>query len=86
MDNNQTIELLKQILEQLRKIRFEQLLRNNPITKDWIPKDIVKDYLGYADTQMAAVERSHGLKVSQIGKRKFYHKDSINNLLEDSVN
>ncbi len=76
-----TIELLKEVKE----LKVQLLLNENPITKDWIPRDLVMSYLGYQDTQMGAIEKKYKLVVAKVGKRKFYHRESIKQMLDAAI-
>ena len=43
------------------------------------------EYLGYAETQMAALEKSGKIIVAKIGKRKFIQRVSIRKLIESGI-
>lgn len=49
---------------------------------DWIPRQRVKDYFGYGQTTMSTFAKDNNIRVSKIGKRIFYYKKDILNLLE----
>ncbi len=49
---------------------------------DWITRKQVKLFLSYGDTAMAELEKSGTLEYSQIGRRKFFRKSAIIDLLE----
>jgi hypothetical protein len=76
MNDNQLNELFRKLIEEIQELKSQLLLHHNPITPDWLPREIVMKYMGYADTQMSSMERRENLIVSKIGKRKFYRKDS----------
>ena len=56
-----------------------------PQIGDWLPRNIVKEFMGYGNTQMAAFEKMPGLVVSQIGNRKFIHLKSLIAVLEANI-
>lgn len=49
---------------------------------DWLTRKQVKSFLCYGDTAMAELEKSGTLEYSQIGRRKFFRKSAIIDLLE----
>lgn len=64
---------------------IKTLLTNKPhptISDKWVPREEVKSFFGYGDTQMAAFEKEFQLVTSKVGKRKFYAKASIQEALE----
>jgi hypothetical protein len=52
------------------------------IRRDWIPRDEVKHFLQFKDTQMSAITKKYKLTYSEIGKRRFFHTASIQKVLE----
>ncbi len=54
-------------------------------SSDWISRDSVKVFFGYKDTQLTSLEKKESLVVSKIGKRKFYSRESILNLLNRNI-
>jgi hypothetical protein len=85
MDENNVNQLLRQILTELKTQNTIRLIESNPLAKDWIPRDVVMNYLGYEATQMNTVEKRFRLKTSKCGKRKFYLRESIKELLETNI-
>ena len=80
-------ELLQEIQILLLEIKAEidsQKLSVNTID-GWIPRDIVKVFLAYGNTKMSSLEHDYDVVVSKIGNRKFYHKDSLIQLLQDNI-
>ena len=53
------------------------------VRKEWIPRDELKKYLQFGDTQMSAITKKYNLTYSEIGKRKFFHTASIQKVLEN---
>lgn len=43
----------------------------------WIPRDEVKLFFGYADTQLSVITKQYGLVTTEIGRRKFYSTSSL---------
>ena len=60
---------------------------NSPgyIVGNWIPRKKVMEFMNYGATQMASFEKTPGLIVSQVGKRKFIHRESLIKLLESHI-
>jgi hypothetical protein len=52
------------------------------IRREWIPREELKNYLQFADTQMSAITKQYGITYTEIGKRKFYSSASIKKILE----
>jgi hypothetical protein len=67
------------------KLISELIAQQNPLLQKWLPRDVVKDFFGYEDTQMTAMQKRAHLVTAKIGKRKFYKTDSILELLNSSV-
>lgn len=51
----------------------------------WLPKNTVKRFLNYGDTQLRNLEKNEMLTVSKIGHRKFYSYDSILALINNNI-
>lgn len=75
--------LLKEVNETKRLL--EEHIERPKITSKWRSRKEVMEFLGYADTQMGALEKSGQIIVSKIGNRKFIDVDSILKLLEDNI-
>ena len=67
----------------IKKTVEEQEISRN--FDNWIPRDKLKSFLNYEDTQLSALLKSGKLKISQIGNRKFIKRDSILKLLEENT-
>lgn len=76
--------LYSEILSELQAIKKQLLLSpvTTPIIPDWITKQDAMKFLGYQETTMSVLLKSGELVVSNIGARKFIHRDSIIKLLE----
>jgi len=51
----------------------------------WIPKKVVLRYFDYGDNQLRILEKKNDIKVSKIGRRKFYSTLSIIALIEKNI-
>ena len=79
-------ELIKWLTTELSEIKSLINEKKQPyVTKDWIPRSLVEEFFDYGDTQMTSFEKTHGLVVSKVGRRKFFHRASIEKLLEQNV-
>lgn len=83
----ETIEVLIEIKADTAELK-KRIPPNLPFThvsSVWIPRSIVMEFFRYGDTQMCALEKNTPLVISQVGKRKFIHRDSIAKLLDNNV-
>lgn len=85
--NNPTPDVASMLLAEMTAIRTTlQALQEGPsITTDWIPRAHVMAFFGYGDTQMGTLEKSGELVVTKIGNRKFYHRASLLELLQNNI-
>lgn len=84
MEENELLIQLKGEIADLKKL----MLLATPISSvsdKWLPRARVMEFLDYGATQMAAFEKSSGIVVSRIGKRKFFHRDSIEKILNNHL-
>jgi regulator of replication initiation timing len=79
--NEQLNEISTQLADMKAKLEESEIANN---FDNWIPRKKLMAFLGYEDTQMAALVKSGKLKVAQIGNRKFINRDSVLKLLEES--
>lgn len=74
--------LLKQIQEQ------NQFIANSypcpELRREWIPRDEVMKFLGYKPTQFIKIVKDYNLRISQIGKHKFFSTQSLQKALNQS--
>ena len=56
--------------------------RNSLAMGDWIPQKVVMRFFDYCDNQLRQLEKTGQVKVSKIGRRKFYSYKSIISLIE----
>ena len=75
---------LLQDLSDVKKL-LQDLKQSPEITSSWLPRSQVMAFVGYGDTQMAALEKSGSLVVTKVGNRKFIHRDSILSLLQANI-
>ena len=89
MDNRNYLppEIAGLLLDEMTAIRttLQTFTEGPSLTADWIPRQKVMEFFGYGDTQMGTLEKSGELVVSKIGNRKFYHKASILQLLQQNI-
>jgi hypothetical protein len=76
----ETEKLLGEIL--LIKKSLLAMENNGLALGGWITKNAVLRYFDYCDNQLRNLEKTHSIKVSRIGRRKFYSADSIIALIE----
>lgn len=80
-------ELVQSIKKEITELKVTLQNKTGSITlnEKWIPRRQLMEFMGYGNTQMASFEKEAGLVTSKIGKRKFYHRDSIEKLLEKNI-
>lgn len=80
--------LSTQVLDHLIQIEKKLFFKPDPtqISLEWIPKPDLQKFLGYGATKMAAFLKESGLVVSTVGKRKFIHRQSFLQYLEQNIN
>lgn len=69
----------------LIKQSLKVIERNGLALGDWLPKKAVMRYFDYCDNQLRSLEQTNEIKVSKIGRRKFYSLNSIITLLEKNI-
>jgi hypothetical protein len=74
----------ERLLGEILLIKKSLLLieKNSLALGGWLTKNTVLRYFDYCDNQLRNLERTHSIKVSKIGRRKFYSADSIIALIE----
>jgi hypothetical protein len=75
---------VKSVLSEIKSL-IEKLGAPFPcseVRKEWIPRDELKKYLQFGDTQMSAITKKYKLTYSEIGKRRFFQTASIQKVLE----
>jgi hypothetical protein len=87
INQNYPPELSAWLLKELSDVKhlLQEIKQSPEITTAWIPRSQVMQFFGYGDTQMATLERSGGLVVTKVGNRKFIHRDSILQLLQNNI-
>ena len=83
-------ELHKEIValrNQVVDLRKEILILTTPkaISDKWVPRSLVMDFMDYQNTQMAEFEKTDGIVVSQVGRRKFILRDSLEKLIDKNI-
>lgn len=84
MKDNDLLLSLKQELFEIKEHLYSTPA-HNPLIDKWIPRCDLMEFLHYGNTQMAALEKTEGVIVSKIGKRKFYNRESLEKLLEKHI-
>ena len=79
-DKNQ--EIVK-LLEELKR-KIENPIECPEIRQKWIPRDDVKKYFGYGDTQISYITKKYNITTTEVGKRKFYAASSLLSVLENN--
>lgn len=54
------------------------------LRRDWMPRDELKKYLQFGDTQMSFITKKYGLTYTEIGKRKLYSISSLQKILDSN--
>lgn len=86
MQTNELYELLRQIKADIDEIKKNQMAAAAARVSDkWVPRPFVMNFFDYENTQIAEFERIDGVIVSQIGRRKFFHRESISKLLDNNI-
>ena len=80
---NTELQKISQEISQIRKQFAEYEIQKQ--FDGWIPRKKLKEFLNYGETQLSEFLKSNGLKVSQIGNRKFIKKESFLKLLEENT-
>ena len=75
---------IKKLLETLLK-RIEEQNPCPEIRREWIPKQELQSFLGFANTQMSNHEKNYNFVYSTIGKQKFYSTKSVSNILNKNI-
>ena len=85
MENSKTnqTEIEKQILKQLQEIRKK--MEENISVGDYLTREQTMIFLGYKKTTMRELEKSEKLTPSTLGRKKFYLKKQIIELLNKNI-
>lgn len=84
MNANESIE---KILEELLTLK-EQITKSKshqPVSEKWVSRTELMQFFNYGPTQMATLEHFGSLIVTKVGKRKFYLRKSVEDLLEQNI-
>jgi len=87
MSNQLNMENLSEIMKLLETL-LKRLEAQNPcpeIRREWIPKQELQSFLGFASTQMATHEKNYKWVYTIIGKQKFYSTKSVSNILNKNI-
>lgn len=90
------LELQKQLLEsnnlisnisiELDEIKegITKPASSSQISKEWMTREEAKKWLGFGDTQFAAITKQYKLVYSTIGRKKLYHIPSLGDTLNNN--
>lgn len=82
--NNNEVSFLLQEIKDIKSL-LQELKDNPPIAPEWIPRSRVKDFFNYGETQMAFLEKTENLVMTKVGHRKFFHRNSVVELLNKNI-
>ena len=85
MENSKTnqTEIEKQILKELQEIRKK--MEENISVGDYLTREQTMIFLGYKKTTMRELEKSEKLTPATLGRKKFYLKKQIIELLNKNI-
>ena len=81
MDNN--INFKKMLTELLAKM--DNINICSELKRRMIPKDELKEFLGFGETQMAYIAKKYNFSTITISKRKFYLTTSIQMAMDNNM-
>ncbi len=81
MDNN--INFKKMLTELLAKM--DNINICSELKRRMIPKDELKNFLGFGETQMAYIAKKYNFSTITISKRKFYLTTSIQMAMDNNM-
>jgi len=84
METNELLIQIKKDIEEIKK-NISPKTSVIQVSDKWVSRGDVMAFLNYGDTQMAALEKSGGIVVTKVGKRKFIHRESIARLLDNNI-
>jgi hypothetical protein len=76
-------EILHKV-ELTHKMVFHLYQNLNPL-KDWLNRKNLKMLFDYSDSQIRELEKKSSIKVSKVGRRRFYSVASILKIIESGV-
>jgi len=87
MENELLLKELLLIRQDIAELKSQSIkLHVKPtVLENWIPLDDIKEWISYGNTQTCEFLKTEGLTISQIGRRKFINRDSLNKLLEKNI-
>jgi len=83
----QSIEKTKSLQLEIKELSKKFATRNAcpELRRDWTPKLEVQEFLGFANTQMAAQVKKYKVIYTEIGKQKFYSNKSLGDMLNNNI-
>lgn len=84
MNTNELLLALQQEIENLKKAVLSLKLQN-PLYEKWLPRKVAMDFMDYGATQMIEFEKTSGIIISKIGRRKFFLRASLEKYLEKNI-
>ncbi len=84
METNELLLQLKTELQELKKTLSAAAVQK-PVTDKWVSRREVMEFLNYAPTQMAILEKTGVLVIAKVGKRKFILRESVEKLISKNI-
>ena len=81
--NNKKLEYLFELIEEFNN-KLEIAYIENNISRKWIPKNEVRIFFGYGETQLNAICKKYNLVTSKIGKNKYFLTSSLLKALQEN--
>ncbi len=85
MDEKQLNDLVLKTYTMVNELKVQMMPPKSMVAPDWVNREQLMAFLGYGNTQMAAIEKNKDLVVAKVGKRKFYLRESIDSMLRKST-
>lgn len=78
----------KNILKELNEIKksLREMSLNFIEMDGWVSARFIQKFLDYSDSNMTSFEKNNNLTISKMGRRKFYRKDEISELIQKHKN
>jgi hypothetical protein len=84
VNSNQLLDDLSLELNEIKE-KVTNPPSTSQISRDWMSREEAKKWLGFGDTQFAAITRQYKLVYSIIGRKRLYHIPSLGKTLQDNI-